>query len=104
MDTSCTIVTVDTLAGLNPGEASWSFDFFPNPSSGTVNFRWEQEKEGIFWVSLLDMKGRLIRTEKFPPGRAGVMDWDLKALPEGVYLLKIETPGEEILTRKLILE
>jgi hypothetical protein len=84
----------DLAAGIS------SLQVLPNPSNG--RFRVSLELNDPEWVqlTLLDVQGRIIRSDSPEKGRQVIWDADFHDLTPGIYLLRISTP-KGITGRKL---
>ena len=71
---------------------------FPNPSNGIFNI--ELETTDRVDLSVMDLSGKVIRTEQYASSMHRI---DLSALQSGVYLLRLETK-EGWAISKLILD
>ena len=73
---------------------------WPNPATDLLNIGIETQKPGYetVGVSILDMTGRLIRTEQLPSGQDQAT-WNIQELSPGPYLL-IVTSGNDRSVRK----
>ncbi len=84
----------------------------PNPSPGATRISLTGPlavPAGAFGVAVFDARGRLIRqlTDTFPAGGATSLLWDGQdsggaAVPSGVYFFRLETPGETV-SRRVVL-
>jgi hypothetical protein len=85
-------VTVANTFGLDENESGLNINVYPNPSSG--NFRVELSAERITKAKLnmINAAGELVwGTAEVGINRKQVVPVNIEALPEGMYLLKIET-------------
>ena len=76
---------------------------FPNPASGAVNIQVNLETDGPTSLTVFDITGRqvcVLVNSYLPAGRHTVL-FDKKALPAGVYVLKLAQKGK-LVTRQLI--
>ncbi len=85
----------DYLSGLHPNPFTNSMDFvFWSKSAQTVS------------VNLIDMQGKLIRTESRMLNAESYNTWnlsDLASIPAGIYMLSVKT-DEAVLVRKVVKE
>lgn len=79
-------------------EMGFNADIVPNPASGMVTVRMEEEND--YQVQITTVDGRMITTTKMV-GTSGVMD--ISSLSKGIYLVRI-TSGTKSIVRKLIVE
>jgi hypothetical protein len=79
-------------------------ELFPNPArSGRVTIRYALPHTGPMAVTLLDVSGRVVKTQTIATtGSRGMFDLDAGGLQAGVYVLKLES-GSRSQTRKLVI-
>lgn len=90
----------DTLI-LTPGTALPGIRVFPNPTTGllTINLGFDQPND-VATIRLLDPQGRLLQQQDFTQGLYG---YSLSNLPNGLYILNIETRAGQRFRQKIIL-
>ncbi|GEM_PF-4582470 len=103
----------DPVTGLHAGVGSAptspvklsSIDVLPNPASGRFAVvQYALPQVGPLTFSLLDVSGRVVRTEQVPATRrTGTLSIDLGGLNAGVYLVRI-TSADLTTTRKLVVQ
>lgn len=75
----------------NPA-ALFDFSVYPNPASASAAIWVEEEMKSASVLSVVDLAGRKLMHEVLAPMMAGEKKpLDVSALPEGTYLLKLET-------------
>ncbi|MEM7036976.1 MAG: T9SS type A sorting domain-containing protein, partial [Bacteroidota bacterium] len=76
----------------------WTVRVAPNPVQNHVQIL-AQGAEGPLRAQVMDLTGRVLRTEKGHFGRS--LSLDLTALPAGVYLLQLDRDGQRW-TRRIV--
>ena len=77
---------------------------FPNPTDGLAQVEYTSTDAGEVEMSLTDLTGRIIFTQKIEKFEGFYNDAiDLTAQPDGVYFLNI-IQGEEVKTEKIVLQ
>ena len=81
-----------------------AIDIYPNPTTGLLNVQVQMVNETErLEISLHDLTGREIFAESYgSPGISFSQYFDLKDLPNGIYLMKFSSGGASII-RKVIL-
>ena len=67
---------------------------YPNPTTGTVQLVSEAHPARVTWHNLLG--------KELAVPAAGVATYDLSKLPAGLYLVRVQLPGGQILTRRVV--
>jgi endoglucanase len=75
---------------------AFSFDLFPNPSNGS--FWVANLKPGDYEVSVMDIRGAVMKTYSM---KGGQQELQLHDLPAGSYLVKV-SGGEQVMVKPLI--
>ena len=73
---------------------------YPNPSAGKFSVLVHSARQGLLDVNVLDYTGNIVRSAQCTVNSD--CSFDLTALPEGCYFIKIKTDGE-LLVRKLVI-
>jgi hypothetical protein len=70
---------------------AWEFVIFPNPTSTTLNVRYNLPKEDEITIALLDMQGKLIQQKNLGKQVSGEHQeiLDLTSIPQGTYVCRI---------------
>jgi hypothetical protein len=69
-----------------------SLEIYPNPSSGSVTLKVNQIPDPIQSVSIVDMNGLVVwQANELPSGNVGEIDYQLNALPAGMYMMLVQT-------------
>lgn len=65
---------------------------FPNPSTGIVTVKFASEKEALYTISVRDVTGRILKSEKYT-SRVGenLKTLDLSNFTKGIYFISIES-------------
>ena len=96
-----------TIPGPSGGFFRWpeknrsSLIAFPNPFHEEVTFRMRHFPQGTSTWSLYDLRGILLRRLSLP--NTSEFTFSDPSLPAGVYIYRMESPGQEIMTGKIIL-
>jgi hypothetical protein len=69
---------------------------YPNPTTGRVTW----SIPGVTAVRVTDLVGKTVRTGRYQPADGPVLD--LAGLPDGLYVLHLETPRKQYV-RKILL-
>lgn len=67
-------------------------EVYPNPTTGVVNIQLDQKVKELE-VRVYDLLGHLISEKRITD--TGFAQFDLKQLPEGVYMLRLNTDGQQ---------
>lgn len=100
-DTYTQVITI-TEVGIQDADLANTLSIYPNPNSGqfTVSFEFAEAKDVV--ITLTDMTGRAIMTEK----KDGILNYNETIggdLADGVYFLNIATE-DGVVTRKIIVQ
>lgn len=76
---------------------SVDFSVFPNPANSELNIRLDGVLSDKVTLEILDMVGRKLRTEQFPPN-VPMQGIDISGLPNGVYFINLVYKGENNIT------
>lgn len=68
-----------------------SFNFYPNPTNGLVQFSWPDYQKEAF-IHVMDATGRVVRTLS---SSSGLEVLDLSDLNNGIYFIQMQTPQGE---------
>lgn len=76
----------------------------PNPASTTATVYLKSNNAGDAFVSLFDLQGRKLRTEKLQAVSGGntLVLRNLDQLPEGTYIVQVVS-GQEVVSKKLLI-
>jgi len=87
--------TVSGYTGLQDLSATKLFNLYPNPAQNIlfVNF----ESEGSGKLVLIDMQGKILKEETL---YSGLQNVDVSNIPNGIYILKIQS-DKEVYTEKI---
>jgi parallel beta-helix repeat protein len=90
--------------GINNIEFLEQFSIYPNPSNGVFNLEWTVSKVSDWTVSIFDVEGREVYSEKVNGVNASVnRQIDLKGISKGIYTVKLHTE-EGIATMRLVIQ
>lgn len=87
-----------TVVGVDPGFASIPH-IYPNPASGLLNIRFETLPLEKVELRLTDLRGKIIQESAMEDSQTASLD--LSTLPEGIYLLHLQS-REGRMTQKII--
>jgi hypothetical protein len=102
------IVGIGTALGVEPPAkaAKLGLRVVPNPARGGTAFVVEADRAGPLRISVVDIRGRLVRrfADSLATGGTGIVAWDGRdtagrLLPAGVYLVTLEVGGRSISSR-----
>lgn len=96
----------DTLANFSLTDASAleNIRVFPNPTQGSFKVAMAGQSPGHYDFQITDLSGKEVeRSRRTLQAQQRTFTFDLKALPTGVYFLKISGERETV-TRKIILQ
>jgi hypothetical protein len=83
-----------------------TLEIFPNPTKDVVSFIVETGRDMEFSISITDIGGRTIMS--FDPvtteGRRGIVEWNTSSLSKGIYIVKVTTGDNLVLTKKLVID
>ncbi len=93
----CTLEAEAEVGNLTTGreaEAGWRFSLMPNPTSGLLWLDVQLDAPASLKASLLNMSGAEVLRREYPPARGHRQQLNLRELPAGLYLLRIEAQGK----------
>lgn len=101
--TVLTLTNVNTSVGDHDKTGLSAVQVFPNPASDIVTVSYMLDKSTVITSELLEITGKKVSTLGSSEQNAGphAHFFDVKAIPPGIYFLKIST-GEKVLAQKLI--
>lgn len=90
-DRTGVMVSAPTPADIVPQKEA--IEFFPNPSTGRGTIRFTLQKEGWSEITVYDLSGRQAgKTERlFFTAGTHEHSWDFGSLPNGIYLIRLQT-------------
>ena len=92
---------VGDITNIEAPEFSYTFDVFPNPTSGTFDIRLDLVESQDIELLLFDMTGRLIQSSEQNDFSYGTVSMDLTGYPDGMYQVTLVTEGETV-TKKIV--
>jgi len=98
-----TMVNTEFTTPTNEVAIEHNFLVFPNPTQSRVYVNFTSEVLGQGDLQLLDIQGRLVKTESISIRNYNSHILDVNNVPAGIYMVKVQTEGY-ILTEKLIIE
>jgi len=83
---------------------AWELVIFPNPTSTTLNVRYNLPKEDELTIALFDMQGKLILQKKLGKQVSGEHQetLDLTSIPQGTYVCRIS--GQQNMITKTVIK
>jgi hypothetical protein len=93
-DSASSQVTVGLCTGVEQDDPLQRLNTFPNPFNDQLNIKVEMKSE----ATIFDATGRKVMTFKLSQGENHT---STKELPNGVYLLQVNT-GEKVITKKIV--
>ena len=98
-----TVVTGDPTTSTGILESDLGVSIFPNPTEGKIFVKIKNDNNNASTIlNLVGLDGRLLKTKQVNFS-TGMIDFDLKEFPKGIYMLQIQT-GEQRLVRKVVLQ
>jgi hypothetical protein len=102
-DSNC--IVVGTVNGIgNVGIAK--LEVFPNPSTGRINYQFETSSEESLQISVFDLSGRLVQSDRFENLPAGqhLLPIYYNQLAEGTYLYQTLIGDKQVNGRFIIIK
>jgi hypothetical protein len=87
----------DNIVGQNLNDSKTNFTFSPNPSNGIFNIHSSKKIEE---VKVYNINGQIV----WQVDELNKTQIDLSILPEGLYLLELETNNQELIHQKVIIK
>ncbi len=87
---------------LAPSPEPWLTAVWPNPAREALNLAFAAAGKGAITLSLHDLRGRRIWSEKQPAIPDGILRMPLPSLSAGLYLLKVEQ-GRNLAMRRILI-
>jgi hypothetical protein len=84
------LVVFPSVQGIAPNPTTLAWTIFPNPANDFLNISLA-ENSGETEISILDLLGNVIESEKINSGNSTL---DLSALPHGMYFVKVVSNGK----------
>ncbi len=100
----CTTMETETitLVGNNDIQTLSTLNVFPNPTKGELNVEMIFDQTEKVTIDLVDMAGRIVFSKELESSVDHKTLLDMRALPDGIYLMKIKA-GKGFVTRKIML-
>lgn len=97
--------TIGKSAGVSDNKlAVDKMDFYPNPSNGKFNLKFNLKEKGDTEINVMNMEGKKIYSEKLKAFSGNYdKEIDISSNPKGIYFVKIDQ-GEHSQLKKLVLE
>jgi len=103
-DADFTAVALDWIplvSGIEPGENSFTFSVFPNPTSKVISIDFGSNTSAGN-ITILNSLGQEVYSEKENKTYSGIKTIDLGSLKNGIYYLNVEV-NSEIQTTRIVL-
>ena len=98
-DTTCQVITITGLQGVNEQNIFSSLVFFPNPAAEKLFIDFGSYNSGEAVLVLSDLVGRTLISKNIPA--SGTQMLDVSGFSNGIYFLKLRTDSGEV-TRKVV--
>ncbi|MBX7225523.1 MAG: T9SS type A sorting domain-containing protein [Chitinophagales bacterium] len=81
------------------------FNVYPNPNSGVFNLEFATQEKGKAQVTIMDISGKLVRTEEISIGENGTFSKqiNLENLGKGAYFVRIKV-GDKWQTKQIVVQ
>ena len=99
---SCSLTIFDPTLDIEDELAGSQIVAYPNPTSGQLNLRFVFPKLVDGQAKLFDLSGHLVGVQAFR-AQEGEVGFDLSSLSNGMYVLSIETEGQTVARKKIML-
>lgn len=82
-----------------------AFELYPNPTTGILNVAYESNQKGNASLTILDLTGRTVRQISLDAEKGmNKHRLELASLPQGAYLLRVRTEGNQITREFVVIE
>ncbi|MFK7771214.1 MAG: lectin-like protein [Saprospiraceae bacterium] len=81
-----------------------SFVLFPNPTSGNLNIRFDENPEQDVLVNIFNLQGQLVKSIDFQKVSFSTLNLNVENLNAGTYMLAVKIAGKETLTQPFFIE
>lgn len=85
----------------SPENEMYLSDAFPDPAAGEVNFNYDLRGNKNTMLSMCDLQGKVVHTEKLEAGR-GIIKISVSGLMPGMYFYKLERDKKTTAAKKLV--
>lgn len=101
--TCATCGTIGTVSGVdNTAPAENKVVAYPNPADGQLNITYSLPQSSEVSVTLIDMLGQVVASQKIRDSYTGKVVINTEAIPDGIYIYILEADGERS-TRRIII-
>jgi subtilisin family serine protease len=96
-------VTIIGPLGLNELDGLDQWTLRPNPATAElqIDLQW-METASVIEVALIDLRGQVIRKEQYNPASGALLTWDISALADGVYMIRLQDKNGQQAVKRLI--
>lgn len=91
-------VTVDNTVGM-PEAGITGITVYPNPGNGNYRISFSGETDGQVNLRIANLLGKTVYERQIPANGKTEQTIDLTALPDGIYLLRVESRGSCMVTK-----
>jgi hypothetical protein len=103
--TRSTAVSIICRQAQVEGVASVNATLYPNPTSGKTTVKFESANSAKYVISVVDVTGRVIISDEVSASEGiNMHELDLTGVAKGMYLVRMETTGEQIQLLKVTVE
>lgn len=89
--------------GINdPGAISNGLKIYPSPAVNTINIKMSSNLNGVAEVTLFDLLGKMRVVKKSTVVAGLIKDFDLGALPDGIYILQLNVNGFKTMSKVVV--
>lgn len=99
-------VKYQSTVGIKEIKSQMEFSMFPNPASDIINLNYTLLSEAQVGISILDMSGKIVLSEKSQGLSAGQYkrSWDISQYKEGNYILVLRVNNQTINNKFIIVK
>ncbi len=87
--TDSRVVTIEVFTSANEVVIAPDIVLYPNPASGMVNVRLEQQQVQPALLRLISIQGQVLLEKSLPAARSSTEELDLSFLPPGLYVVQV---------------
>lgn len=95
-------ISPTSVAGVHSVASTQGITVFPNPTSGNVNIKWENQSNDNAAIVVTDVTGQTVYTSTIAITQAGQAALDLNNLRSGLYLISVKSANISYNGRLLI--
>ena len=96
-------VTIDNCTGIWEKNKEGQLVIYPNPAENTLNVEFKAKVSGNIQVSIVNLTGqKLMQKELDAAGGKQSLQFNISGLQQGLYIIKIQSGNEVVLTRQFV--